>query len=617
MTAETGRRCKPPASCWLAHTGLLEGAAGGPLLPMKALLLFPPSWTPSMPHLATPMLTAYLRAQGVEVAQHDLNLEVMDRLLTAEQVRAAQRRVRRRFRSRAAGRHARQPRPDEAAIDWALGIGEQLAETVDDAKAVFRSPALWDGPRGRAALETLVGSLQLIALPFYPGSIELSANSAPLPEDSSSNVLRLARGPQTNVFYQVLDAIVADTLLAENADLVGISIPTMGQLVAGLTVAHLLRARGCRAHITVGGPHITMLREQLVGAPALFDLIDSAVVFDGERPLGELVRALEKGAGLAGVPNLIYRDGGRVVANALAPAVPLAELPTPDFGGLPLGRYLIPEPVLPLISSRGCYHGRCAFCSVGYGGERRVEALTPEATVERMVALQERYGARHVWFADEAISPRNLSGMAGLLEERAAPLHWGAYGRLDRAIDATLLQSLGRAGCRMLFYGLETASPPIVTAMRKGTTIAEMDRVLREGAAAGIWNHVFFFFGFPGETMEDAQETVNFLYAHADCIHSAAYGTFMLERHSPAHQHPEEFGIEEVLEGPQQDLAITFGYRVGRGLDEAMAEQVAGRLMDVLPRKEFPQLYVHDTYRLLYAARLHEAGSPFPTWLGD
>jgi len=152
--------------------------------------------------------------------------------------------------------------------------------------------------------------------------------------------------------------------------------------------------------------------------------------------------------------------------------------------------------------------------------------------------------------------------------------------------------------------------------MRKGTTVEEMDRVLREGAAAGIWNHVFFFFGFPGETMADAQATVDFLYAHADSIHSAAIGTFMLERHSPAYRNPSSFGIQEVLAGPGRDLAITFGYRVKRGLDAQMAEQVAEHLLDVLPQKELPQLYVHDSYRLLYAARLHDAGMPFPTWLG-
>ncbi len=45
---------------------------------MKVMLLFPPNWTPSMPHLALPTLTAYLRMRGVEVIQRDLNAEVFD-----------------------------------------------------------------------------------------------------------------------------------------------------------------------------------------------------------------------------------------------------------------------------------------------------------------------------------------------------------------------------------------------------------------------------------------------------------------------------------------------------------------------------------------------------------
>ena len=43
---------------------------------MKVLLVFPP-------HLALPALTAYLRTNGVEVIQRDLNAEVFDRSLYA------------------------------------------------------------------------------------------------------------------------------------------------------------------------------------------------------------------------------------------------------------------------------------------------------------------------------------------------------------------------------------------------------------------------------------------------------------------------------------------------------------------------------------------------------
>jgi len=117
--------------------------------------------------------------------------------------------------------------------------------------------------------------------------------------------------------------------------------------------------------------------------------------------------------------------------------------------------------------------------------------------------------------------------------------------------------------------------------------------------------------------MADAQATVDFLYAHRDCIHSAAIGTFMLERHAPVWRSPEEFGVSDVTAGEGGDLAITFDYRVSAGMDATLAEMAVSRLMDALPTKEYPQWYVHDTYRLLYASRLRDASQPYPTWLGS
>ena len=64
-------------------------------------------------------------------------------------------------------------------------------------------------------------------------------------------------------------------------------------MLAGMTLAHLIKQSGLGCHVTVGGPHITMLREQLPKAPALFKLIDSAVLFEGEEPLLRLAETLD------------------------------------------------------------------------------------------------------------------------------------------------------------------------------------------------------------------------------------------------------------------------------------------------------------------------------------
>lgn len=167
----------------------------------------------------------------------------------------------------------------------------------------------------------------------------------------------------------------------------------------------------------------------------------------------------------------------------------------------------------------------------------------------------------------------------------------------------------------MILFGLESASEAIMNRMIKGTKLEHMHRILQESATVGIWNHTFFFFGFPGETIDDAQQTVNFLYEHKHHIHSAALGTFLLEIDAPAHRFPESFGITKVIDPPEKDLAIYFDYEVAEGMDTATAELIETRFMETMPVKPYPQFYVNDVYRFLYACHLSRQGTLPPPLL--
>ncbi|MEZ4677547.1 MAG: radical SAM protein [Caldilineaceae bacterium] len=274
-------------------------------------------------------------------------------------------------------------------------------------------------------------------------------------------------------------------------------------------------------------------------------------------------------------------------------------MPLPDFAGLPLGRYLAPKQALPLLTARGCYFGKCAFCNTGYGADDTYSQLRAEQIVEQMMALHETYGVQHIFFSDEAITPRNLKHLAPLLTALETPIHWGGCTRFEKIINKPLLDNIYAAGCRMILFGLESASQPVMDKMVKGTQLAHMSRILQESTEAGIWNHTFFFFGFPGETLEDAQQTVNFLYQHKPFIHSAALGSFLMERDSPAHRYPTSFGVNVIFEDPDKDLAIYFDYDVEAGMKPQMAELVESRFLDTLPDRPYPQYYVSDVYRFL------------------
>ena len=293
----------------------------------------------------------------------------------------------------------------------------------------------------------------------------------------------------------------------------------------------------------------------------------------------------------------------------------------PDFDGLPLGRYLAPYLVLPLLTAHGCYHGDCAFCNVGYGRPGHFKPLRSELVVEQMLALQRKYGIRHIFFADEAMTPRSMREMSALLEahERSggSPIHWCGCMRFEKAITQDLLESMARGGCRMILFGLETASERMIELMDKGTKRATMSRILKESTQAGIWNHTFFFFGFPTETLEDAQDTVNFVFEHGDVIHSGSPGEFVLERYSPVHLQPAKYGVRRIIQKPEQDLAIYFEYVLESGLDEQTAKSITEHLLDALPGKRYGQYYALDVYRLLYSGHLHDQAQPLPPWLMD
>ena len=149
------------------------------------------------------------------------------------------------------------------------------------------------------------------------------------------------------------------------------------------------------------------------------------------------------------------------------------------------------------------------------------------------------------FFVDEAITPRILRQLSdGAGGERPAEINWTGAARFEKALSDDILAGIGRGrlphaalwpGERL---GADHGRPWI-----KGTQARRYGAHSAHRQPAGIWNHTFFFFGFPGETIENAQETVNFIYAHQDVIHSASPGAFLLERYSPAYRDPAAFGV--------------------------------------------------------------------------
>jgi hypothetical protein len=390
---------------------------------------------------------------------------------------------------------------------------------------------------------------------------------------------------------------------------VGISLNYYGQMVPAITLARVVRERFPGVFVVVGGGLICFFEKRWEALAPMSHLVDAWIPFEGEKPLLDLLRALEARTELDSVRGLVRFKNG--VPSYLLPGAPLtaAEFPRPSFDGLPLDRYLAPEPILPLLTSRGCYWARCAFCSHARLYRRQFRKLRTPEVLDTVRELAARYGVRCFYFVDEAISPRFALEFATSIQEAKLPFVWFGETRLERHYNDTRLKKLFEGGCRMLIFGLESAVPRVLNLMEKGITPECASRILRGCGAAGIRSFVMFFIGFPTETREEAERTVRFVEEHRDLIAHVATTRFILEPQSPVGRSPERYGVTRIREDPDQDLKTWRQYTVGAGLTSEQAAQLLAEIEERLALR-FSRRFLLSRSHLLFLPAVRTAELP-------
>jgi radical SAM superfamily enzyme YgiQ (UPF0313 family) len=162
-----------------------------------------------------------------------------------------------------------------------------------------------------------------------------------------------------------------------------------------------------------------------------------------------------------------------------------------------------------VVTSRGCPAG-CTYCIKHVTYQHTARVRSPEnilAEVERLVAL----GLRNVhMYADLfTVSREQVIGLCRLIIARGLKIRWTCNSRVDY-VDEEMLRLMGRAGCWLISWGIESASERILRHVRKGADPAKAERALGWARAAGIKNWGYFIIGLPGETEETIRQTIEF-----------------------------------------------------------------------------------------------------------
>ena len=313
---------------------------------------------------------------------------------------------------------------------------------------------------------------------------------------------------------------------------VGVTVGSPGQVLAALAVSALVKKQWPDAPVIWGGSLVTLLAPAIAMEPSYGAYVDGFVRGYAEATFADICRR-----GPRAVQDVFVAGGGR------APWARGADV-VPCFRDLEL--YGRPRLTLPVQSSRGCAHGRCAFCTHPTI-ERRYEPLSLEAV--RMVFAVAPSLRAEVAVKDAFVLPRRLDAIAAVAQGRVA---WSACTRLVPRLGRRRIERLAEAGLRTLEVGLETTDPVRSARLGKPQRLRELDDLLADAAGLDIHVIVNVILGHPGESASEAAAALTHLEEE-------------LPARFPATRFSTERNLLQIQRGtPMAERPGAYGIRLGR-----------------------------------------------------
>jgi hypothetical protein len=206
-----------------------------------------------------------------------------------------------------------------------------------------------------------------------------------------------------------------------------------------------------------------------------------------------------------------------------------------DATAKPVRYDLLPTPVyehrekylfdlLPFTLKHGCSWGRCRFCSLSKGWNSGYLVRSAKAAIKELEVLIDRYNPKVLVCRDHSLNGNNLIEFCGYLEGFNKP--WCGQSRAD--LSRKKIQALWKAGCREIYFGLESGSDRTLSAMNKGITSKQMSDFIKRLHSNGILPAPSLIIGAPGEERVDFEKTIQFLVNHRRYLNVVNVYPFMI-----------------------------------------------------------------------------------------
>jgi radical SAM superfamily enzyme YgiQ (UPF0313 family) len=266
--------------------------------------------------------------------------------------------------------------------------------------------------------------------------------------------------------------------------------------------------------IVVGGWHASYMPDSLLSNPE----IDYVVMGEGERAITQLATAITNGKEPQAltIPGVGCRHNGANIKNQPQYIENMDEIPYPARHLLPLElydrtiEYLDAKPADVMSISRGCVFN-CGFCETRKLWGNICRGFSPQRVIGEIQDLQSRYGTKGIYFINDNFTLRKekTTELCNLMIENKLNLEWVCDTRVD-LVNNELLALMSKAGCKTIWFGVESASQKILQRIGRNTTPQEVENAFKLCRKNGIKTACSFMLGLPDETLKDMEASLKF-----------------------------------------------------------------------------------------------------------
>lgn len=173
----------------------------------------------------------------------------------------------------------------------------------------------------------------------------------------------------------------------------------------------------------------------------------------------------------------------------------------------------------PVAITRGCpYH--CIFCSVSLSTGRQIRSRSPEKVLEEIHYFYSKYNFKRLVFADDDVNVNREAFHSVLrgLNKRNYGIGIDVFYVAIAPMTKETIRLMAEAGMKNITLPVETGSPRMQKIIKKNINLDKAEQVFKWAKEYGFHTETPFIFGFPQETEEDRQMSIDFsrkIHAHS------------------------------------------------------------------------------------------------------